>query len=76
MRFIPPDGTGKSEVAEYGMPGPNKDAAGMDPGAGVENESNGVDCNTGPGELKGLVDGAGLVCVLDGGKTEGNGTIG
>jgi hypothetical protein len=48
----------------------------MDPGASVENESNGMDCNTTPDELKGLIDGAGLVCVLDGGKTEGSGTVG
>jgi len=48
----------------------------MDPSASVDNESDGMDCNTGPDELKGLIDGAGLVCVLDGGKTEGSGTVG
>lgn len=48
----------------------------MDPSASVENGSNGMDCNTGPDELKGLVDGAGLVCMLDGGKTDGSGTVG
>jgi hypothetical protein len=50
------------------VPVPSKDATCVDP--------NGVDCNTGPGELKGLVNGAGLVCMLDGGKTEGSGTAG
>ena len=54
------------------MPVPNKDAAGMDPSASVQTESNGVNCNTGPYELNGLlVDGAGLVCLLDEGKTKG-----
>ena len=46
------------------MPVPNKDAAGVDPSASVYDESNGVNCNTGPYELKGLVDGAGFICVL------------
>lgn len=59
------------------MPVPNKDAACVDPSSSVENEPNGVNCNTGQGELKGfVVNGAGLVCVWDGGKTEGSGRVG
>lgn len=71
-----PRGIEEGEVAEDGVPFPNKDAAGVDPGTRVENEPNGVDWNTDPGELKGLVNEAGLVCMLDGGKTEGNGRVG
>jgi hypothetical protein len=76
MWCIPPYGIEKSEVAEDGMPVLNKDETGMDPSSSVDNEPNGVDCNTDPDELKGLVDGAGLVCMLNEGKTEGSGRAG
>jgi len=76
MWCIPSYGIEKGKVAEDGMPVLNEDETSMDPSSGEDNEPNGVDCNTDPGELKGLVNGAGLVCVLNEGKTEGSGRAG